>query len=142
MLVEACQGLVELDKVSNVVRFTHFTVQEFLERTYLGNLLSQVDIGKVCVTYLTFDVFEERYLSHQRFCDQRKHSYRFTDYVFRYWGRHVRGEGEENSEILEALLRFSSDASWAPYSHYSWTPLHLMACEVLVIVYDRIISNT
>ena len=38
-IIHCCQSLVEFDKSSGIVRFTHYTVQEFLEK-YQDNLLS------------------------------------------------------------------------------------------------------
>jgi hypothetical protein len=57
-IIAVCQSLVVCDLQSNVVRFTHFTVQEFLNDKYRDKLLPSTDLAKVCLTYLTFDIFE------------------------------------------------------------------------------------
>src|ERR1700736_5462772 len=33
-IIKACQGLVESDETNGIVRFTHYSVQEFLEKMY------------------------------------------------------------------------------------------------------------
>src|SRR5271163_2873649 len=38
LIVHYCQGLVELDHDSGIVRFTHYTVQEFLRDNYQDKL--------------------------------------------------------------------------------------------------------
>jgi GPI inositol-deacylase, winged helix domain len=53
-LVKLCQGLVIIDN-EDLVRFSHYSVQEFLETSYKGNLLTDVDLAKICLTYLTFE---------------------------------------------------------------------------------------
>jgi len=55
VLIESCENLVEMAEFSGIVRFTHYTVQEFLEKNYVDNLLSKVDISRMCLTYLNFD---------------------------------------------------------------------------------------
>ena len=56
-IIHYCQGLVELDHTSQIIRFTHYTVQDFLDK-YQNKLLALTDLAKICLTYLTFDIFE------------------------------------------------------------------------------------
>ena len=102
-IIHYCQGLVEFDENSGIVRFTHYTVQEFLKAKYQDKLLSPTDLAKVCLTYLTFDIFEHGPCPNKEAFNQRMESYRFSDYAVQYWGFYVRGKGEEDSEILDAL---------------------------------------
>ena len=57
-VINSCQGLVELDGDSGILQFTHYTVQEFLMDKYLDKLLGPTDLAKICLTYLTFDIFD------------------------------------------------------------------------------------
>ena len=58
-LVGCCAGLVEID-TQNVVRLTHPTVQEYLDKC--SDTLfpeADVDIARTCLTYLFFDAFSK-----------------------------------------------------------------------------------
>src|SRR5215470_15243419 len=81
-----------------------YTVQEFLKGRYLDKLLSPTDLAKVCLTYLTFDIFEFGPCSNRDEFDERMKSYQFSEYAVRYWGFYFRGKGEDDPEILESLL--------------------------------------
>ena len=105
-IIHYCQGLVELDHNSGIIRFTHYTVQEFLKENYQDRLLAPTDLAKVCLTYLTFDVFEDGPCPDKDAFNERMESYRFSDYAVRYWGFYVRDKGEEDPEILDASVEF------------------------------------
>jgi ankyrin repeat domain-containing protein 50 len=77
-IIHYCQGLVELDLTSEIIRFTHYTVQEFLK--YEKKLLAPAQLAKVCLTYLTFDVFEHGPCPNKESFHQRLETYRFSDY--------------------------------------------------------------
>jgi hypothetical protein len=79
-----CQGLVELDHNSGIVRFTHYTVQEFLNDKYLANLLAPTDIAKACLTYPTFDVFDKGPCPNEGALAQHLETYKFSEYASRY----------------------------------------------------------
>src|SRR5579859_2918133 len=53
-LVEECKSLITYDESSGIVRFTHSTVQDYLESTMSHNLLTTVDIAAILLTYLSF----------------------------------------------------------------------------------------
>ena len=58
-MLSACAGLVTLDKGSNIIRFAHYTIQEYFERRqgfWFPN--AQADITNICVTYLSTDAFD------------------------------------------------------------------------------------
>src|SRR5437762_2958043 len=42
LLIQSCQGLVAFDERSGILRFTHYTVQEFLQEHYCQSLISTV----------------------------------------------------------------------------------------------------
>ena len=158
-IIHCCQGLVEVEDNSKIIRFTHYTVQEFLKDKYLAKLLSPSDLAKVCLTYLTFDVFERGPCSSEETYRERMESYRFTDYAMKYLGCYIRGEGEEDSAIVHGLLRlFRSNRKCdairqhrvltkRPWNFefdklYTWTPLHIISQEGLTAVYDKLASDS
>ncbi|PMD45783.1 hypothetical protein L207DRAFT_387885, partial [Hyaloscypha variabilis F] len=58
-MVSVCAGLVTIDEESGVIRLVHYTTQEYFERTQLRWFPNaETDIAIICVTYLSFDVFE------------------------------------------------------------------------------------
>ena len=81
LLAQACQALVEYDKSSDIVKFTHFTVQEFLEQRQFANLISRAIIAKVCLTYLMFDIFEGGIHPDRQSFNERRQKYQFSHYV-------------------------------------------------------------
>ena len=82
-LIDGCQSLVEFDEDSGTVRFTHYTLQQFLEKE--KEHYCPRDLAKVCLTYLTFDVFELGPCPDKQSFDQRLKTHRFSDYAVRYW---------------------------------------------------------
>ena len=121
-IIRYCQGLVELDHHSGIIRFTHYTVQEFLKENYLDKILVPADLAKVCLTYLNFDIFDCGPCPDSGSLDQRRESYRFSDYAVKYWGTYIRGKAEEDDDIFDALLNLfkSSNKCNAIHQHRSW----------------------
>ena len=157
-IIHYCQGLVELDKSSGIIRFTHYTVEDFLKDRYLNELLPPTYLAKVCLTYLTFDCFETGPASDKDTFFQRMELYALTDYAMRYWGSYVRGKGEKDQEIVAALFRLFKSTNqcnairqrrvWMDYfwklgdnKTYFWTPLHIIAQEGLTEICNLIISK-
>ena len=79
-IIAVCQSLIVCDPQSNVVRFTHFTVQEFLEKCK-DKLLLPTELAKVCLTYLAFDVFEEGPCPDEKSFNRRSNIHLSYDYV-------------------------------------------------------------
>lgn len=159
LIIQYCQSLVEFDKNSGIVRFTHYTFEEFLKDKYQDKLLSSVELAKVCLTYLTFDIFELGPCPDKESFDGRMKTHRFSDYGVRYWGCYMRGKGEEDHEALNILFKLfrSSQKRAALRQHQlfiqrpwdseiwklsvlSWPPLHIIAQEGLVTVYNLVSS--
>src|SRR5438876_473958 len=149
LILNYCQGLVELDHSSQIIRFTHYTVQEFLTHNYEGMLLDPTDLAKRCLTYLTFDVFELDPCTSWKAFNQRMEPYQFADYAMRYWALYVRGKGEEDAKIVDLLLNlFKSPRKcnvihqhwvwmynpWEINEFWTWAPLHIIASEGLATI--------
>jgi hypothetical protein len=58
-MVSVCAGLVTVDQESRIIRLVHYTTQEYFQRTqeqwFPGG---QLDMARVCTTYLAFRAFE------------------------------------------------------------------------------------
>ena len=58
-MVSVCAGLVTIDEESGIIRLVHYTTQEYFERTQKEWFLNaEAEITTICVTYLSFGVFE------------------------------------------------------------------------------------
>ena len=158
-IIRCCQGLVELDDTSGIVRFTHYTVQEFLKNNYQDLLLTPKDLAKTCLTYLNFDTFDDGPCPNKEAFNQRLKKYQFTDYAIRYWGFYVKDNGEEDPEIFHALWNLfkakkkcntiRQHTLWMEKRQLdfdksltlTWTPLHIIAQNGLITIYKRFSSG-
>src|SRR5271154_5084295 len=89
-VIECCKSLVVYEAETRTVRFTHYTVQEFLVVNVLKSLERPVTIAKSCLTYLAFNVFSHRCLGGNAVIG-RTELYRFAPYAALFWNDHVRG---------------------------------------------------
>lgn len=101
-VIECCKSLVVYESSSGLIRFTHYTVQEFLARIQ-PKLLQPVYLAKTCLCYLAFKVFDRHdFWWHWR---DNWSKYRFLRYAATYWSDHTAGEAERSPEIHRALER-------------------------------------
>ena len=163
-IIAVCQSLIALDVESNVVRFAHFTVQEFLTEKYTHyKLLPRKELSKVCVTCLTLDVFETGPTDEEAFY-RRAETHLCYEYAVKCWGYFTRGDGENDPEIHSALLKLFKSAPkravlrqqalllQAPEWHQdkiwslsvselsAWMPIHIIAHEGLSILFFNFAS--
>ena len=88
-VVDVCESLIIYDKSSGTVRFTHHTVNEFLHECG-NNYLPHVSyLADICITYLTFDVFENGFCDYTAFRERRE-KYKASCYIGDSWGFHIR----------------------------------------------------
>jgi hypothetical protein len=110
-LVRYCQGLITIDEESGIVRFTHYTVQEFFRKRYTGKLLTDAYIASVCLTYLNFNTFELGPCEDAETLDQRRKQCRFTEYAVLYWGVHLKGDGEELPQLRNNIRKLCNSVA-------------------------------
>lgn len=107
-VVECCKSLVVHEISTGLVRFPHYTVQEFIEGIK-HDLAPMEVVAKTCLNYLFFDEFGEHcsILS----VDDRKQKYKLSFYAASYIGDHLRGEPEKSADIQETFVRvFASNS--------------------------------
>lgn len=104
IILESCASLVRHDKVSGVVRFSHDTVREYLAERCFDQLRTKLVMAKNCLTYLSFNIFEEGACPDDDAFNNRRQNYPFGQYAASFWGKYVQGKGEQDTEILELLL--------------------------------------
>lgn len=87
-IVSVCAGLITTDEGSGMVRWIHYTTQEYFEKSWRKWLPSaQVDVARTCVFYLSLSVF-----GNDRTEDEEPpaHGYCLYDYAAKHWGMHVK----------------------------------------------------
>lgn len=90
-LVSVCAGLVVVDKASDIICLFHRTAQEYLEgarEQWFPH--ADDDISKICVTHLSFDIFQSGPCLTGPDLAKRLETYPLYDYAARYWGHHAR----------------------------------------------------
>ncbi|KAB8304031.1 hypothetical protein EYC80_005377 [Monilinia laxa] len=148
-MVSVCAGLVTVDEESNIIRLVHYTTQEYFNRKQ-GHWFPNAEtyITTICVTYLSFDVFENGICESEEDFEERLRSNQFFDYAAKNWGHHARKSSISDQNLSRAAVKFLKnkakvDASWqglhapgfyyhhrrgySPYISGNITEMHLTA---------------
>ena len=102
-ILDVCGGLVTIDKCCNTIRFSHFTVQEYLERNNLLPLDANCCTARTCLRYLSFDCFGST-CGTPELSLQRRRYYAFFEYATKNLRYHLKLCNE--SSTLDDLLMF------------------------------------
>ncbi|EEP77938.1 predicted protein [Uncinocarpus reesii 1704] len=112
-LLSASAGLIRIDEKRNVISLVHHTLQEFFEANpehLLPDL--EAEFGRLCLTYLSFDVFEDGPSTDGERLKQRLQHYQFYDYASRNWGYHTTElQIDEQTDIVIPYLENSQKLS-------------------------------
>jgi ankyrin repeat protein len=104
IMLDVCAGLITIDEKSNVIRFVHYTVQEYLIGISLVGDGEKLDIATACATYLSFDVFSEPEQGLYGISD-RVRRYPFLAYAGRYLPFHISlCQEDQTAELLLKLF--------------------------------------
>ncbi|KAJ5936883.1 hypothetical protein N7466_003333 [Penicillium verhagenii] len=105
-LVSVCAGLVTVDEESDIIRLVHYTTQEYFERTQQHWFPdAEIYITKVCVSYLSFDIFESGECQTLHEMHERMQFNKLYSYVARNWGSHA---GKASALCPEVILFLNS----------------------------------
>lgn len=143
-MVSVCAGLVTIDDESGNIRLIHYTTQEYFERTkMLWFPKAESDTTAICMTYLSFDVFESGICQTDEEFEQRLQLNQLYNYAAQSWGHHARMSLTEYQGAITFLQRQAQieassqalfiDSRLTRYSNYSqefpkgMTGLHLAA---------------
>lgn len=111
-MVSACAGLVTVDKESDIIRLVHYTTQEYFERTQQDWFPdAEADITEICVTYLSFSVFESGNCLGRYEFEARLRSNPLYNYTAHHWGHHARAAPDK-----QLILDFLESGAKAPTS--------------------------
>lgn len=106
-ITKACDPLIVIDKEMNVVRLVHYTAQEYFKKSKLRWLKdAEVDITKICITYLSFETFDSGFCQSDHEWIKRVGENELYRYAAGNWGHHARealSQGMEATELLDFL---------------------------------------
>lgn len=150
-IIECCQSLVIHEKSNGIVRFTHVTVQTFLESE---TLLPVGELAKNCITYLNLRAFEDGPWSIEQTLAKLVEKYKFCPYAARYWAIFAKGNSEESPGFQKAFFQLlkSRRDSIAQIDFYSRnipiflyttnrTIIHVIAEKGLAYICELILSR-
>lgn len=105
-LVSACAGLVMFDYRSDIVRLVHYTTKDYLDlvmdKWYPD---AQKDITTVCLTYLSFEIFESGFAPTDDDFNKRLLLHPLYDYVSRNWGYHASLTSKVDEQLALKFLQ-------------------------------------
>ncbi|KAL9082847.1 MAG: hypothetical protein Q9159_006137 [Coniocarpon cinnabarinum] len=161
VIVSVCAGLVMIDEKSGIIRLTHYTIQEFLERVLSDwQPCAQEEIATDCVRYVSFDTFRSGSCTSDASFEQRLAENPFFEYAACCWSMHLqplqqsRYAAEAALALLrnEALVDSASQAALAPAKIYKYhgysqeipghaSGLHLLARCGLSTLTERLLER-
>lgn len=100
-ILQVCQSLVTYEERNDVVRFTHYSVQEFLAGC---KLLSHDVAAKACLASLEFDMLEKGSYSQIPLLLHQDGPVTFLRYALEFWGFHAKAAGE-SPDVQKAVLK-------------------------------------
>jgi ankyrin repeat protein len=110
-LLSVCAGLVTTDEQSGIVRWIHYTTQEYFERQCcLWFPQAQLDIAKICTTYISFDAFAAGSCKNRAELKERLLQHALYDYAAQNWGHHV-SASNASEEFEQWMLNFAESES-------------------------------
>jgi hypothetical protein len=106
-IVSLCAGLVTIDEESGIIRLVHYTTQEYFKRTQNQWFPDgESDITKICLTYLSFHVFESGCCQNDEEFEQRLQLNPLYDYASHNWGYHAREAYTLTQDLNQAIIDF------------------------------------
>ena len=110
-MVTVCAGLVTVEE-SGIIRLVHYTTQEYFEQTQNSWFPKvEVEITKICLTYLSFRVFESGFCETSSEFEDRLQRNPLYDYAARNWGYHACPALAEVEHFVRAFLNLEAMVS-------------------------------
>ena len=143
-MVSVCAGLVTIDDESGIIRLVHYTTQEYFEQAQKEWFpRAHADITIICVTYLSFSIFESGFCRTDLEFEERLQSNPLYDYAAHNWGHHAseaptlceevidflkrKEKVEGSSQALMTSKRYTRHANYSQEAPTQMTGLHLAA---------------
>jgi ankyrin repeat protein len=109
IILDCCGSLVLWEHSTDVVGFAHYTVSEFFAVKADGNIEPEIYLGRTCLTYLCFDVFNEGECGEEQQFWIRTKKYRLASYIARFVGYHI-----SESQVEETVQDLVLSILWSP----------------------------
>jgi hypothetical protein len=106
-VVTVCESLIVEDS-EGIVRFTHYTVEEYLRDKGRRYLPPGSYVAETCLTYLSFHEFERGPCLSESDLNLRIEQHLAVEYVAGFWGFPAR-QSEESCDVTEVALTFLTD---------------------------------
>ena len=112
LILSVCAGIATI-RENGTIGLVHYTAQEYLERRSLEIFPdTQMEITKICLTYLTFEEFAQGPSPSDETFDERMEAFPLLQYASRYWIRHACHSPEVGIKTL-ALAFLKQEANVA-----------------------------
>ena len=90
IIVNACAGMIRIDKESDVVGLVHKTTQEYFKKNGINHFPhAHQDITRSCLRYLSLHVFSSGYCPSDELFRRRLKENALLDYAVRRLGDHI-----------------------------------------------------
>jgi hypothetical protein len=118
-MVSSCAGLVTME--SNIIRLVHHTTQEYFQHRHLENFqdVQRDIIVTSCLTYLSYDVFANGYLTNSDLIKSRFQQNAFFEYAAQNWAYHIQ---DTPQSAIDLALEFLMDDGKASASSQALFP--------------------
>ena len=133
-MVTFCAGLVTVDEESGIIRLVHYTTQEYFEQTQSSWFpRAEIEISTICITYLSFSVFESGFCESHRKLENRLQQNPLYDYAAKNWGYHARAASAEVrhfvKEFLESEVKVSNSYQ-AMMVFFQYVPMKVLGLHL------------
>ena len=117
-VLDACQNLIVVDSQLNICRFSHLSVQEYLEKHWSSHDANAL-IAKVCLSLLNDPIQQKRDTESQ---DGNKEFNDIVRYARFFWANHVQDHGEESIDscLSTILKQFLGSLNESGPAYKSW----------------------
>ncbi|KAL4885664.1 hypothetical protein BJY04DRAFT_205379 [Aspergillus karnatakaensis] len=106
VVLECCQGLVNIEPSTQTARLSHYAVNEYLvENSHKLFGDAEAKVSALCLTYLLLDPFTKGAHKDEAEIYNLVKSYPFVSYAVQHWGNHVR-PCENNPMVWGLAVRF------------------------------------
>jgi Ankyrin repeats (3 copies)/Ankyrin repeats (many copies) len=113
-LVSVCSGLITITRETNIIRFVHYTTQEYFARIIeKWNPAAQEEITLTCLSYLSLLHFRSGSSPNDYEFNMRIKENVLLDYSAQYWGEHAIPVEEQVSKAALAFLKHKNLLSCA-----------------------------
>ena len=122
-LVKICKGLVLYDELSGAVRFSHETVDGFVQNELeeKSKLPTSTILAKTCLIYLSSPAFDVP-CHDVRSLIARLERYKFSGYASQYWADHIKcnrkGEEQMQNALYETFQLDGRREAMGQIAHY------------------------